>query len=96
MKSIFLDQLPFDTTEEDVRPLFEPFGVVHSVIIGSDRDLGQIKCFALIELEQTSQEDPIEALQELTIRGETLQARLAPQGHYDRRPSPSDHTGGSA
>lgn len=96
MKSIFIDQLPFDATEEDIRPLLEPFGVVHSVIIGSDRDLGQKKCFALVELEQQSQEDPIAAVNGRTVRGETLQARLAPQGDYHRPSSPSSHTGGSA
>lgn len=78
MKSIYLGQLPYDTTEADIRRLLEPYGVVHSVIIGSDRDLGELKSFALVEMELTSEEDPVEAISGLRLRGETLQARFAP------------------
>jgi RNA recognition motif-containing protein len=96
MKSIYVDQLPFEATEEDVRPLFEPFGIVHSVIIGSDRDLGELKCFALIELEETSDADPVAAVDGSIYRGLTLRVREAPDGSRPQQPSPAEHPGGSA
>lgn len=96
MKSIYVDQLPFEATEEDVRPLFEPYGIVHSVIIGSDRDLGELKCFALIELEETTDTDPIAAVDGSFVRGLTLRVREAPDGSRQRQQPLPEHPRGGA
>jgi RNA recognition motif-containing protein len=96
MKSIYVDQLPFDATEEDVRALFGRYGTVHSIIIGSDRDLGEQRCFALIEMEQTEDGDPVADIDGTEIRGCTLEVREAPGGRRPRRRLPPGHTAGGA
>lgn len=74
MISISIDQLPFDVTEEDVRPLLESFGTIHSIITGLNRDLGEHSGFALIELDAI-EDDVIAALDGQTVRGHVIRAR---------------------
>jgi RNA recognition motif-containing protein len=96
MKSIYLDQLPFDATEEDVRALFGPYGVIHSIIIGSDRDLGELKCFALIEMDETAGQDAVREVDGKTVRGRMIEVSEAPGGSRRRTRQPPGHTAGSA
>lgn len=74
MISLSVDHLPFDVTEEDVRPLFEPFGAIHSIIIGLNRDLGEHSGFALIDLD-TASTGVAAATDGLTVRGQTIRVR---------------------
>lgn len=96
MKSIYVNQLPFDATEEDVRALFGRYGVIHSIIIGSDRDLGELACFALIEMEETAGQDAVEETNGATVRGHVLEVGEAPGGSRQRTRQPPGHTAGSA
>jgi RNA recognition motif-containing protein len=74
MISLSIDQLPFDVTEEDVRPLLEPFGAVHSIIIGLNRDLGEHTGFALVDLD-TTHTGVAAAMDGQTVRGQTIRVR---------------------
>lgn len=96
MKAIHVDELPYDATEEDVRSLFEPYGIVHSVIIGSDRDLGEFKCFALIEMDEQTSGRAVDEVNGRTVRGSALKVREAPGGSRRRIGQPPGHTAGSA
>ena len=40
-KRIYVGNLPFSATEDEVRELFEPFGAVESVHLVTDRDTGR-------------------------------------------------------
>lgn len=83
MISIFVDQLPFDATEEDVRTLFEPLGRVHAIIIGRNRDLGEYSSFAMIEMDAVDT-DVIAATDGRSIRGQTIHVSrsLVPQSSH--------------
>ena len=41
MKNIYVGNLPFDATEDQLRGLFEAYGPVDKVSIVTDRDTGQ-------------------------------------------------------
>ena len=73
MKNIFVGNLNFNTSEEDLRQLFEPYGQVDRVSIMTDRDTGRSRGFGFVEM--TSAEDgekAIAALNGQDVGGRTL------------------------
>ncbi|MGH9541675.1 MAG: RNA recognition motif domain-containing protein [Terriglobales bacterium] len=50
MKSIFVGNLSFSTTEDEIRSLFESYGTVDRVSIITDRDTGRSRGFAFVEM----------------------------------------------
>ena len=50
LKNIFVGNLSFGTTENTVRSLFESYGSVDRVNIVTDRDTGQARGFAFVEM----------------------------------------------
>lgn len=50
MKNIFVGNLTFGTTESSIRSLFEGYGSVDRVNIVTDRDSGQPRGFAFVEM----------------------------------------------
>lgn len=50
MKSVYVGNLNFETTEADLRTLFEPFGDVQSIAVINDRETGRPRGFAFVEM----------------------------------------------
>jgi len=50
MKSIFVGNLSFNASEGAIRAMFEEFGTVGRVTIATDRDTGQQRGFAFVEM----------------------------------------------
>ena len=50
MKNIFVGNLSFGVTEDTLRSLFEQYGAVERVNIVTDRDSGQPRGFAFVEM----------------------------------------------
>ncbi|HEX8896925.1 MAG TPA: RNA-binding protein, partial [Terriglobales bacterium] len=50
MKNIYVGNLSFDSSEDQVRSLFEAYGAVDKVSIITDRDTGQPRGFAFVEM----------------------------------------------
>ena len=50
MKNLFVGNLDFQTSETDLRKLFEPFGQIGRVHIPTDRDTGRARGFAFVEI----------------------------------------------
>ena len=50
MTNLFVGNLSFQTTESDLRALFEPFGQIERVHIATDRETGQARGFAFVEM----------------------------------------------
>lgn len=50
MKNLFVGNLNFQTTEAELRALFEPFGQVSRVHIAKDRETGRARGFAFVEM----------------------------------------------
>ena len=50
MKNIFVGNLSFGTTEDTIRSMFESYGAVDRVNVVTDRDTGQARGFAFVEM----------------------------------------------
>ncbi len=57
MKNIFVGNLDFGVTEESIRSLFEQYGVVERVSMVRDRDTGQPRGFAFVEMTDAAEAD---------------------------------------
>ena len=55
MKNIFVGNLSFGTTEDTLRSMFASYGAVDRVNIVTDRDSGQPRGFAFIEMSVDSE-----------------------------------------
>src|SRR5438552_18088572 len=55
MKNIFVGNLSFGTTEQDVRVLFEGFGTVDRASIATDRETGKSRGFAFVEMPNAAE-----------------------------------------
>ena len=76
MKNIFVGNLDFNTSEDELRKLFETYGQVDRVSIMTDRDTGRSRGFGFVEM--TSAEDgekAIAALNGTQIGGRTYLCR---------------------
>jgi len=49
MKNLFVGNMSFQTTEADLRALFEPFGQITRVHLAMDRETGRARGFAFVE-----------------------------------------------
>jgi cold-inducible RNA-binding protein len=73
MKNIYVGNLSFDSTEDQVRSLFEAYGAVEKVNIITDRDSGQPRGFAFVEMmDDDAASKAIEALNGTSLGGRNL------------------------
>jgi cold-inducible RNA-binding protein len=73
MKNIFIGNLDFSTTEDQLRALFAAHGAVETVTIVRDRDTGQPRGFAFLEMTNDSEaEKAIQALNGTALGGGKL------------------------
>lgn len=63
MKNIYVGNLDFSTTDQDIRSLFEPFGQVDNVNLIRDQFSGQPKGFGFVEMADDAQAE--KAIQQL-------------------------------
>ena len=73
MKNIFVGNLSFGTTEGSLRSMFESYGAVDRVNIVTDRDTGQARGFAFVEMSVDAEgERAINELNGRDLGGRTL------------------------
>lgn len=77
MKSIYVGNLPFSATEEDIRDLFSPYGSVHTVKLVADRETGQPRGFGFVEMEESAAGNAIAALNGKELGGRSLRINEA-------------------
>jgi len=78
MKNIFVGNLSFGTTEQDIRTLFEAHGKVDRVTIVTDRDSGQPRGFGFVEMTNNAEGDrAIAAVNGKEIGGRALNVNEA-------------------
>jgi len=76
-KQIYVGNLPFSATEDELRELFAPHGNVLSVKLVTDRDTGRPRGFGFMEMEEDEAAAAIEALDGKDFNGRTLRVNLA-------------------
>ncbi len=78
MKNIFVGNLSFGTTEDSLRSMFESYGAVERVNIVTDRDSGQPRGFAFVEMSVDSEaESAINSLNGRDLDGRSLNVNEA-------------------
>jgi RNA recognition motif-containing protein len=71
-KRIYVGNLSYQTTENDLTTLFEQVGQVESVNIITDRDTGRSKGFAFVEMSNEDAEKAIAQFNGAEINGRAL------------------------
>ena len=71
-KRIFVGNLSYQTTENDLTTLFEQAGQVESVNIITDRDTGRSKGFAFVEMAADEAEKAIAQFNGAELNGRAL------------------------
>jgi len=77
MKTIYVGNLPFTSTEDDLRDLFAQHGTVYSVKLISDRDTGRPRGFGFVDMEPHQASVAIEALNGQDLQGRALRVNEA-------------------
>ncbi len=76
MKKIYVGNLPFSSTEDEIRQLFAQYGNVSSVALITDRDTGAPRGFGFVEMEEGGDE-AINALNNHELGGRNLKVNEA-------------------
>ena len=77
MTKIYVGNLPFSATEDQVRELFEQHGPVTSVALINDRDTGRPRGFGFVEMGRAEATRAIEALNGKDMGGRPLRVNEA-------------------
>src|SRR5689334_12645034 len=77
MKTIYVGNLPFTATEDEVRGLFAQHGTVHSVKLINDRDTGRPRGFGFVEMDGADASKAIERLNGADMSGRSLRVNEA-------------------
>ena len=78
MKNIFVGNLDFNTSEEELRQLFGAYGQVDRISIMTDRDTGRSRGFGFVEMANAEEgEKAIAALNGTQLGGRTLNVNEA-------------------
>ena len=92
---IYVGNLSFDTTEEELREQFAAFGAVESVTIITDKYSGRPKGFGFIEMPSVSEgQAAITGLNGKSLRERTLNVNVARPRSDDRGGGYRDRRGG--
>src|SRR5215475_15504992 len=91
---IFVGNLAFTVTEQDVRELFAPYGVVDRITLITDRETGRLRGFGFVEMaDDQAAQAAIAALNGQELAGRPLNVNEARQ-RDERRPSGGGPRGG--
>lgn len=69
--NIYIGNLPFSATEDEIRNLFSAYGTVESVRLMTDRETGRLRGFGFIEMASGGKE-AIAALNEKELSGRKI------------------------
>ncbi len=87
--NIYVGNLPYSITEDELRDVFAEFGEVSSANVIMDRFSGQSKGFGFVEMPNNSEADEaIKALNESSLKGRNIKVNQAkPRGERPQRRS---------
>jgi RNA recognition motif-containing protein len=87
--SIYVGNLSFDATQDQITEVFAEYGKVSRVSMPTDRETGRPRGFAFVEMESEHQETAaIDALDGAEWMGRDLKVKKArPRENKDRRSS---------
>ncbi|PAF49756.1 RNA-binding protein [Helicobacter sp. 12S02232-10] len=77
MKSIYVGNLAYSATNEDIKELFSKYGNVVSVKLVSDRETGRAKGFGFVEMEDDQALKAISSLDNTEFMSRTIRVNEA-------------------
>jgi len=77
VKKLYVGNLPFSATEDDVTALFSQHGTVHSVALINDRETGRPRGFGFVEIDDDVLQTMIQALDGQEMDGRALRVNEA-------------------
>src|SRR5437899_13094924 len=87
MKNLFVGNMSFQTTEGELRALFEPFGQITRVHVAMDRETRRARGFAVVEMPNDEEAaKAIAALNGKELGGRNLKANAARPNTQGRAP----------
>ena len=86
-KKLYVGNLSFDTTEVQVRELFEEYGTVDEIAWITDRDTGRFRGFAFVTMEESSANAAINSLNDQLVDGRELRVNEAKPKTENKRSS---------
>lgn len=88
MTNIFVGNLSYSTTQEDLQSIFAQYGSVERVNVVTDRDSGQPRGFAFVEMTSANEaQNAISQLNGTELHGRAMnvnEARPKPAGNAGR------------
>jgi RNA recognition motif-containing protein len=85
--NIFVGNLAFTTTEQDLRQLFEPSGTVETIRIMTDRETGRARGCDFVEMpDDRAAQTAIDAVNGTSLAGRTLTVNEARPREPRREP----------
>jgi len=76
--NIYVGNLSYEITDDEVRDIFSPYGEISSVSIIKDKYSGQSKGFGFVEMpNQAEAEEAIKALNESDLKGRNIKVNQA-------------------
>ncbi|MFP4369358.1 MAG: RNA recognition motif domain-containing protein [Bacteroidota bacterium] len=88
--TIYIGNLPFSATTDEIQALFEQYGEVSSVKLITDRATGKPKGFGFVEMEDEDAQNAIESLEGSEFGGRNIRVNEA----RERSERPSQPRGG--
>jgi RNA recognition motif-containing protein len=89
--NIYVGNLSYQTTEEDLRSAFEAFGAVSRATVIMDRETGRSKGFGFVEMANNAEADSaIKAMNGRNLNGRTIRVNQA----EERKPREGGGGGG--
>jgi RNA recognition motif-containing protein len=84
MKNLFVGNMSFQTTETELRSMFEPYGEISKIRVMTDRDTGQARGFGFVEMANDDEAaKAISALNGREMNGRALNVNEArPKTEY--------------
>ena len=96
MKNLFVGNLSFQTTESDLRALFEPFGQITRVHMAMDRETGRARGFGFVEMANDDEaKKAIAALDGKELGGRNVKVNEARPKERSGPPGGSNRGGNS-
>lgn len=78
--NIYVGQLPYNVTEDDLREMFTKFGEIASINLIKDRFSGRSKGFGFIDMPNNSEADTaIKSLNKSMLHGREIKVNQAEQ-----------------
>ncbi|MDA8164054.1 MAG: RNA-binding protein [Desulfobacteraceae bacterium] len=76
-KTIYVGNLPFSSSEADIRDLFSRHGVVYSVKMIHDRETGRPRGYGFVAMDESAAQAAIQALDGQIFGGRSLRVNEA-------------------